>query len=262
MIPEVTMVPADLASDAGTVAGTEAPAETAAVVSPGGFGVLQGQVVFKGTAPTLAAVPAGTDMKDKEVCAAVDRPDDRLVVGSGGGVANVFIYLQKAPAGGKAWPADGEDVIFDQKNCRFEPHCLVVPTGRTVKVLSNDAIAHNTHTYPSKNDAVNSGVAPNDRTGALNFKYRRPEAVPLTVTCDYHAWMKAFHLPIDHPYAAVTDAEGKFSIPDLPAGTHSFVVWHESVEGNFLERKLSVTVSAGETKEVQIEMPAEKLAKL
>lgn len=198
-------------------------------------------------------------MKDKEVCAEFDVPNERLVLGAGGGVANVFIYLQRAPAGGKPLVSEGEDVIFDQKNCRFLPHCLVVPTGRTVRVLSGDPIAHNTHTYPSKNDAVNSGVPPNDRTGVLNFQYRRAEAVPLNVTCDYHGWMKAYHLPVDHPYAAVTDAEGRFSIPDLPAGTHAFAVWHESVEGNFVERKLSVTVKAGAPTEMKIELPASRL---
>lgn len=265
VVPAVTIVPADAfsAGDGESSAADAGAASTASAeaVAAGGFGTFQGQVVLTGAAPTLRPlIAAGADVKDKEVCAAVDVPDERVTLAADGGVANVFIYLQKAPSGGKPVQSEGEDVIFDQKNCRFFPHCLVVPTGRTIRVLSDDPIAHNTHTYPSKNDAINSGVAPNDRTGVLNFKYRRAEAVPLAVTCDYHTWMKAWHLPVDHPYAAVTDAEGRFTIPDLPSGTHSFAVWHESVQGNFIERKLTVTVRPGEPTDMKIELPVSRLA--
>jgi hypothetical protein len=32
---------------------------------------------------------------------------------------------------------------------------------------------------------------------------------------------------VDHPYAAVTDKDGKFKIDLLPAGEYEFRVWHE-----------------------------------
>ncbi len=262
VVPTVTMLPAEFgsASDSAADSADLPPVAGDSAAAAGGFGTFTGQVVLNGTSPTLAAlIAAGADVKDKEVCAAVDVPDERLVTSISGGVANVFIFLQKPPTGGKPLPTDGEDVIFDQKNCRFLPHCLVVPTGRTVRVLSDDPIAHNTHTYPAKNQAVNSGVAPNDREGILNFKYQRAEAVPLSVTCDYHGWMKAYHLPVDHPYAAVTDAEGKFSIPDLPSGTHTFAVWHESVSGNFIERKLTVKIQPDASTEIKIDLPVSRL---
>ena len=264
LVPEVTVIPADLSNPSSGSSEPDADSDGASVetASTGeGFGSIAGVVTLVGTAPGLPPIiAAGADVKDKEVCAASDLPDERLLIGEGNGVANVFIFMPKAPKGGKPLPETADPVIFDQKGCRFIPHALVVPTGRVVKVLSDDAVAHNTHTYPSKNDSVNSGVAPNDREGKLQFEYRRSESVPLSVTCDYHGWMKAFHLPVDHPYATVTDANGKFSIPDVPPGTHSFVVWHESVQGNFIERKLSVVVKPGTTAEVKIDLPVTKLA--
>ncbi len=264
LVPEVTVIPVDLSGPSAdspeSVTGSS-ESSTQNEAASGGYGLISGVVILTGTAPNLAPIiSAGADVKDKEVCAASDLPDERLLIGEENGVANVFIFMPKAPKGGKDLPVTTDPIIFDQKGCRFIPHALVVPTGRMVKVLSDDAVAHNTHTYPSKNDSVNSGVAPNDREGKLQFEYRRAESVPLSVTCDYHGWMKAFHLPVDHPYATVTDANGKFSIPDVPPGTHSFVVWHESVEGNFIERKLSVVVKPGATAEVRIELPASKLA--
>ena len=256
VVPSVTFVPAD-ATDAAAAGESASEAGTAASDEPGTF---KGKVVLTGAVPALAPLIAqGADVKDKEVCAAVDVPDERLVVGEGNGVENVFIYLAKAPKGGKALPDSPEPFLFDQKNCRFEPHCLVIPTGQTIKVLSADSVAHNTHTYPNKNQGVNNGVAPGDREGLLSFAYRKSEAQPLSVKCDYHTWMTAYHLPLDHPYAAVTDKTGSFTIPDLPSGKHTFIVWHESADGKFVERKLVVEIKSGAVTEMQIDYPASKL---
>ncbi|MCA9038136.1 MAG: hypothetical protein KDA91_23585 [Planctomycetaceae bacterium] len=261
VVPEVTVLPPDFGSGSDEGAGeVEGAAPTASSSSGGsGFGTLEGRIVLTGTAPVVAPlIAAGADVKDKEVCAETDVPDDKFVLGSDNGIENVFVYLSKAPKGGKGLEAGGDDIIFDQKGCRFKPHALIVPTGRTLRVLSGDAVAHNTHTYPQKNDSVNSGVAPNDREGVLNFQYRRAESAPIAVTCDYHGWMKAWHLPIDHPYAAVTQDGGKFTIADLPAGKHQLALWHESVDGNFIERKYEVTIQSDATNSVVIEVPSSR----
>lgn len=92
------------------------------------------------------------------------------------------------------------------------------------------------------------------RSAAVNRWQRRAGGV-ISALCQLD-----FDFVIDHPYAAVTDAEGQFSIPDLPPGNHSFVVWHESVQGNFVQRKLAVTVKAGETTDMTIDLPAGNLA--
>ena len=45
--------------------------------------------------------------------------------------------------------------------------------------------------------------------------------------CDVHPWMAGWLVVVEHPYAAVTDAEGRFTIADVPPGAYTLAVWHE-----------------------------------
>ena len=51
--------------------------------------------------------------------------------------------------------------------------------------------------------------------------------------------MTAHFWVMDHPFFAVTDAEGKFEIPGLPAGEYTVVAWHEVLG----ERETSVVLN-------------------
>jgi len=228
----------------------------------GGVGTLQGRVVFQGSPPQLdLIVKAGSPaslVKDAAVCAAVDIPDEKLLVGPDRGVQNVFVYLPKAPKGFQE-PAPQEAVLFDQKGCRFLPHALIMRAGQTVKILSNDSLAHNTQTLPNRNTIFNQGIKAGDRIGAP-MVYDKSEKAPIPVKCSFHSWMLAYHLPLDHPFAAVTNADGTFEIKNLPAGKHKFRVWHEGVTGKFLSRNLSVKIKPNDVTTVEIPYPAAKFA--
>lgn len=234
---------------------TDTPGDTA-TADAGGVGTLKGRVIVDGSIgplPDLFAKGAAT--KDPSVCGAEAIPDESILV-KDGGLANVFIYLEKAPKGTKS-PDPMGDVKFDQKTCIFLPHALIVRTKQVITVLNDDAAAHNTHTYPKKNATFNSVVQPNDRNG-VPLKYDQTEKEPVSVGCDIHPWMQAYHLPLDHAFAAVSQADGSFVIENLPAGKHEFKVWHEV--GRMLEKSYSVTVQPGDN-EVTIKVAASKLGK-
>ena len=209
------------------------------------WGTISGQVVVTGDIPAPVLLHAkGAPVKDPAVCAAMDTfKDDLIIDADSKGLANVFIYLPKAPKSihpdlKKPAPAV---VIFDQKGCMFTPHAMVVLAGQTVEVVSSDSIAHNTH----KNQAMNVLIAPSTPAGkGMMVDYKIGESLPLKVACDFHPWMQAYWMVVDHPYAAVTDKDGKFSIPNLPVGEHEFRVWHE--RKGYLERKYSVKVLKGD----------------
>jgi len=259
VVPEVTVLPADLSgADVAVVESSGGGSDPAAESGGSGPGTLTGRVVMVGDYPQLKPLFAqNADIKDREVCAAVEVPNEQLVVGTDNGVQNVFVFMRKAPKGSPKLES-AEPLYFDQKNCRFLPRAMIVPVGATLKVLSDDAVAHNTHTNPARNNGVSSLVPANDREGTLELVYKTSEN-PFAVTCDFHSWMKAYHLPLDHPYGAVTDENGRFEIKDIPSGTHDFVVWHESAAGNFVERKLKVTIKPGQN-ELEIPYASSKLA--
>ena len=231
--PSTTAAPAEDSSDA------EVPSNE---VASGGTGLLRGKVEFSGQyTPLPPLYVKGGQVKDAAVCAAAEAADESILV-KDFGLANVFVYLKKAPKVSGDVVSDA-NVIFDQKNCVFLPHAMTVRVGQTIKVLNSDAVAHNTHTNGKKTTSFNSIVNPNDTVGAT-LVYKQAEQEPISVVCDIHPWMRAYHLPIDHPFVALSAADGSFEIKDLPVGKHEFKVWHEV--GGLLEKNLVVDVKPGE----------------
>jgi hypothetical protein len=165
-------------------------------------------------------------MPDPTVCQRPLIPNERLIVGEGGGIKNVFVYLDRKPPGTKAGVAGPAAITFDQKGCTYIPHAMVLLARQPFQMLNSDPIAHNVHTHPTKSQELNSTLKISDTVG-VPYAYAAAERTPVRVTCDFHAWMLAWHLPLDHPYGAVTNEKGEFTIADLPAGEHRFVVYHE-----------------------------------
>ena len=207
-------------------------------------GSFSGRVILKGTPPDLPVLARADDenLKDKEVCGMADVPDDSLLVGADSGIANVFLYLRRAPKGFKQ-ETPTEPVVLDQKGCVFTPHAALIQTGQPVMVKSSDAVQHNVHTFPARNQGVNILIKPNDQAG-VPLEYARAESEPIQVKCDIHAWMASYHLVLDHPFMAVTDEAGSFRIEGLPVGDYEFRVWHE--RAGLLERELAVSVTGSD----------------
>ena len=118
------------------------------------------------------------------------------------------------------------EVVFDQKNCIFEPHVLGVMNGAKVQVKNSDPVNHNVNSR-LRNNGFNTMLAGGQ---TIARPIEAAERQPGEVTCDIHPWMKAWWMVLDSPYFAVTDAQGNFEIKNVPAGTQKVVVWQEAAK--------------------------------
>lgn len=171
--------------------------------------------------------------------------------------ANILVYLNKAPQ--PVIDMSGARFIMDQQNLTFIPHVLPVPVGAEVQFPNNDKVAHNVFSL-SRTKAFNLGSYPAGESRTVVFD--QPGVVELR--CDVHAEMLAYIVVMKNPYFAVTDEQGRFTIPDthylesqgikgvvdLPAGKYTLKSRHPKLKTD----KLSVDVPAAGSATVTLEL--------
>ena len=181
-------------------------------------GTISGVVKFKGAAPA----PKKLDInKDKEVCAKTAKNDPTLLV-SGGNLVNAVVSIADIKKGKKMEP---QKVTLDQNGCEYHPHVLAFVAGSSVEILNPDGILHNVHSYSKANSPFN--MAQPKFKKSLTVKLDKPEVV--SVKCDVHGWMSGWFFVADNPYFGVTDNSGSFKLTDVPPGTYTLEVWHETL---------------------------------
>jgi hypothetical protein len=189
-----------------------------------GWGSLTGRFVYDGTAPTPTALNI---TKDEDFCGQHNLVDESLVVGEDGGVANVVVYVRTKDVAihPDLEAAVEEKVVFDNKNCRFEPHVLPIWFDRQALVIHNsDPVGHNTNLQPTADVGTNK-LLPAD--GEAEYTFSRSQNLPVPVSCNIHPWMFGYIIPRENPYVAVSAADGTFTLEKLPAGELEFVAWQE-----------------------------------
>lgn len=243
-----------------SIVGTRAIAQ-----EPDPGGSIRGRILFEGDLPKLEPlVEPGGRRKGRpgrgERPFEHGVPDESLVVNSKTrGVANVFVYLRHRPEGIPAKFRQPPKELVDVKltEGRFQPRAVFTRAGQKIRYSSKDGRIYNPHPFPLKNEQLGYLLPPDGVSKGLSFAYDKPEILPIQVKCDIHPWMVGYWLILDHPYAAITDAKGRFEIQGLPPGKHSFRVWHE--RAGYLERALEVEVRAGGATEIPTRSyPAEK----
>jgi hypothetical protein len=245
------------AEPAATPASGSATAPAATESTGTEFAAFKGRVKVDGSVLPLPPLKAAGDPSIKDaICVAKAIPDESVIVGADGGLANVFVFAKKLPAGVKAPPPPTDPVVLDQQGCRFVPQAMVFRAGQPLLMKNSDPVSHNVRTAAIAM-SINQIVTPNNTTG-IAVTYKRPEKMPVQTKCDIHAWMLAYHFPLDHPYAAVTDANGNFTIPDLPPGDWEFVIWHGRA-GN-IERSFKFKATAGQAMTQEFVVPSAKLS--
>ncbi len=197
------------------------------------FGVLQmasagditGVINFKGAAPAEKEL---TPIKDDPNCAAMypgAAPQTKFyVVSANGELADVIVSLKGIP--GKSIGASAATATLDQKGALYTPQIIAIQTGQKLVVKNSDPVVHNVHTKPTANPESNQVQM---QGGAdLNYTFDKPEMF-LKFQCDVHPWMFAWVSVFDHPFFAVSGADGKFAIKNVPPGKYTLEAMHRKL---------------------------------
>ena len=133
------------------------------------------------------------------------------------------MYVQNG-LGDRVFAIPTTPVEIDQKGCLYAPRIAGAQVGQTVRYVNGDALLHNVHGTPKDSSAWNVSLP---RRGAEREIRVDHAEVMVSVRCDLHPWMQGWLGVLDHPYFAVTDADGRFTLRDVPPGDYTLAVWHE-----------------------------------
>ena len=211
------------------------------IASPGAFaeGSISGKAILQGAAPGEKPIKMDAD----PYCATAHPTAEttkHYIVGPGGGLANVFVYVKDGLAG-KKFPAPTQAKTLDQHNCLYAPYVMGIQVGQPLEIVNSDGTLHNVHCMGKANGEFNVSQPSQGMKNTKSFS--KPE-VMVQFKCDVHPWMFAYIGVLDHPFYAVTKEDGSFTITGLPPGEYTVEAWHHKA-GTLTQK---IKVEAGEAK--------------
>ncbi len=204
---------------------------TAAISSSLGFtcasfaGDITGTVKLDGAAPAQAAIDMAGVAQSNDM-----HPDpileENIVANDKGMLANVVVAVKKEDSPDLTGDVPKEPAVLNQEGCQYKPHVLALLVGQDWMIKNSDNFLHNIHTLSETNPSFNK-PQPNKNDGE---KVDSPKAVEtFHVKCDVHPWMSAYIAVFDHPFFGVSDADGKWTIKNLPDGDYTLTAWQEKL---------------------------------
>ena len=208
-------------------------------VSAASEGKVTGSIKLEGTAPHMRAI----DMSKDPTCAKQHSTPahlENVVVGSGGGLANVVVYISQGLPASAAAAVPSKPIDWDQKGCMYQPHVAGMDVGQQLKVINSDPTTHNIHPMPQPGGG-NIGWNKSQPQGSPPFTTSwKAEEVAIPVKCNIHPWMHGYFVVVKGPYAT-TDEKGAYTIENVPPGSYTVTAWQEE----YGTQTAKVTVAAG-----------------
>lgn len=199
---------------------------------PMGEAVVKGTIRFDGEAPARAKIKMEAD----KVCEGMHKEpleSEEWIVGKDRGLKNVFVYVKKGIEGKYDPPKDA--FVLDQKGCQYIPHVFGVVAGQKITIKNSDATTHNVHSFGKKNTAINQAQPAGSKD--LEVEWKNAET-KVAIKCDMHPWMSTYCHIVKHPFFAITDDNGSFTIRNLPAGEYTIEAIHESLPSQTMDVKV------------------------
>lgn len=170
---------------------------------------------------------------------------------NGSNLSNAVVWVADIKSG-KPLPIEKRAEI-SSSDCQLDPRVQAVVKGTTVNVFNDDRLLHRlvfvragTHDTLTRMPFFDPGqVVPSERLSK--------KAGIVEIRCAYHPWERGYVLVFDHPYFAVTEADGAFHIDSLPPGTYRLMVWHEGMDKP-IEQKLTATAGGQQKVDVPVRL--------
>ena len=189
-------------------------------------GVITGSIRIAGKIPSL---PTYDVEHDVDVCGSQARVAQSLSVGTNQTVRDVIVYLGAATQNGVTNPPS---VVLDQRDCEFVPRVQIARSGASLVLKNSDAVLH-----VVRIDMLHGTNQPslflNVATPYAGFEKHIPlanlagPALLRATGGNGHPWMAAYVAVLPHPWAALTDEKGQFTIRGVPKGAYKMYAWHE-----------------------------------
>ena len=225
---------------AATTATSAAATAPAAAVSADAA-TITGTVKLTAAPPAMPALQMSADPYCASQHASAPAKDEEVVAGPGGELENVFVYIKQINGN---FPPSSTPVVIDQHGCQYHPHVLALQVGQPLQIKNSDNTLHNIHALPTVNPQFNEGQPVQGMVSTKKFD--KPEITPFKVKCDVHGWMKAWMAVLPHPFYSISQANGTYTISNLPPGSYTLVAWHEK----YGAKEQQITVAAKESKAV------------
>ena len=230
-------------------------------------GAVTGQVRMNGTEPDPLAYNLAL-FPDPAFCGRIStgtgwRLYDQFQISSEGALQNAIVILEGIDQGK---PFDLPPATVEAKDCIFSPSVLVVRDQQEIRFINMDPVVHDVQMYetapsgssiifhrPLRMNPYHSLKEPQNhdhRSGEPvidTFHFTKGRRIFLA-ECGQHPYMQTWGLSITNPYYAITDAEGRFTISDIPEGVYSLVAWHPWIGGIL---QMEVVVLANDTLKTQ-----------
>jgi hypothetical protein len=107
------------------------------------------------------------------------------------------------------------------RHSQLEPGILIVIANEAFVLTNADAALYNVHLRFRENTEQNIGMFENR---AVTLRMRKPELFA-RISEDLHR-LNGYVCVLENPFYALTDAAGKFTLPDLPAGNYTIEAAH------------------------------------
>lgn len=213
-------------------------------------GTIAGLIKYEGKTKDRAEIAMNTDPYCVKYYQGKSPALEEKFIWSKDGTAlkNTFIWVSGGLEG-KKFPAPKAPFVIDQQGCMYSPHVGGIVLGQELQLKNSDATLHNLHALPKLNEEFNVGQPAPGMVHKVTFA-KVEEAI--LIKCDVHAWMNSYVHVVPHPFFAVSDDSGKFTIKGLPDGEYEVKTWHEFKVFAPDKDVVKVTIKDGNTVDVSV----------